>query len=197
MAMTQQLNQTTRDNLFRRADAAAREAARGFANLAQTLARAASSDELMTSQRQVAQHHVGRLLSLSDDAFESIVSFRAGYQQALRDNDEAAKAAMIEYASEVLGGVSPATISEDELRAEPVWDAAFNRADAERASFFDAYVAAKHKAGLSTQREVADAAGISPTTVQQIEARQVRPQFRTIEKLATAFGVPVGDLMRQ
>jgi DNA-binding XRE family transcriptional regulator len=182
--MTQQLDQITTEEFDRRVHFAARQTLQTILSAAGRIG------------QQNVRPHIEHLLALNDDAFESIVSFRAGYQQAVRENDEAAKAAMIEYASEVLGGVSSDTISEDELRLDPKWDAAFNKADAERASFFDAYFAAKHKAGLSTQREVADAAGISPTTVQQIEARQVRPQFRTIEKLAKAFGVPVTDLVR-
>jgi transcriptional regulator with XRE-family HTH domain len=48
---------------------------------------------------------------------------------------------------------------------------------------------------MKTQRELADAAGISPTTVVRLEAMQVEAQFRTVRKLATALGVEPEELL--
>lgn len=64
----------------------------------------------------------------------------------------------------------------------------------ERAAFLQRYLDCKAKAGLCTLRQVAERAGLSVTTVQGIEAGRLKPQFRTLEKLAQAFGVSVSEL---
>ena len=65
----------------------------------------------------------------------------------------------------------------------------------ETGSFFARYHELKDAAGLRTIKEVADAAGLSPTTVQAIESQRVKPQVRTVQALAKAFGVGVGALV--
>jgi DNA-binding XRE family transcriptional regulator len=60
--------------------------------------------------------------------------------------------------------------------------------------FFDIYQRMKSRSGLTTIRQVADAAGLSPTTVQAIEKQRVKPQFRTLQALAKAFKIDVTDL---
>lgn len=68
------------------------------------------------------------------------------------------------------------------------------KVDAARRRFHQQYMLLKARAGLSTIHEVAEKAGISPTTVHGIEKHAVRPQFRTVRKLAAAFGAPVTEL---
>jgi transcriptional regulator with XRE-family HTH domain len=46
-----------------------------------------------------------------------------------------------------------------------------------------------------SQRELARAAGISPTTVFKLEANQAEPHPRTIRKLAEALGVEPSKLV--
>ena len=46
-----------------------------------------------------------------------------------------------------------------------------------------------------SQRELAKAAGISPTTVFKLEANQAEPHPRTIRKLAEALGVEPSKLV--
>jgi DNA-binding XRE family transcriptional regulator len=60
--------------------------------------------------------------------------------------------------------------------------------------FFNFYQECKARSGLTTIRAVAEAAGLSPTTVQAVEKQKVKPQFRTIQALAKAFGVEPGKL---
>ena len=60
--------------------------------------------------------------------------------------------------------------------------------------FFDVYQRLKSQSGLTTIRQVADAAGLSPTTVQAIEKQRVKPQFKTLQSLAKAFKVNVAKL---
>lgn len=62
--------------------------------------------------------------------------------------------------------------------------------------FFDVYRRMKSRSGLTTIRQVADAAGLSPTTVQAIEKQRVKPQFRTLQALAKAFKVDVTKLSK-
>ena len=46
-----------------------------------------------------------------------------------------------------------------------------------------------------SQRELARAAGVSPTTVFKLEANQTEPHPRTIRKLAEALGVEPSKLV--
>ena len=66
----------------------------------------------------------------------------------------------------------------------------------ETGRFFDVYQRLKSRSGLNTIRQVADAAGLSPTTVQAIEKQRVKPQFRTLQALARAFKVDVAELSK-
>lgn len=66
---------------------------------------------------------------------------------------------------------------------------------AETESFFDAYQRCKVESGLTTIRTIAEAAGLSTTTVQAIEKQRVKPIFKTIKALAKAFNVDPKVLM--
>lgn len=47
-----------------------------------------------------------------------------------------------------------------------------------------------------SHRELAQRAGVSPTTVLNLEKEQAEPQRRTIRKLASALGVEPQDLVK-
>ena len=49
---------------------------------------------------------------------------------------------------------------------------------------------------LLTQEELAEKAGVSPSTIVNIEREQTVPHFRTIRKLAAALGVEPEELVR-
>lgn len=49
---------------------------------------------------------------------------------------------------------------------------------------------------MLTQRELAEKAKTSPTTIARLEAQTVDAQFRTIRKLAEALGVEPEELTR-
>lgn len=59
----------------------------------------------------------------------------------------------------------------------------------ENERFFRAYQQQKARRNLNTIRAVAQAAGISPTTVHAIEKQKIKPQFKTVLALAKAFKV--------
>ncbi len=46
-----------------------------------------------------------------------------------------------------------------------------------------------------TQRELADASGVDPATISQIERGNRRPHLETLDSLADALGVEVGDFL--
>ena len=72
--------------------------------------------------------------------------------------------------------------------------AAIEKHESEKREFLAIYRNLKARAGLSTLRQVARRAGLSLGTVQGIESGRLMPQFRTLEKLAVAFGVSVSVL---
>lgn len=61
--------------------------------------------------------------------------------------------------------------------------------------FLRKYSSLKHRAGFRTQAEVAKAAGIGRTQIVVLESGRHMPQQKTMQKIATAFGVDVADLM--
>lgn len=73
---------------------------------------------------------------------------------------------------------------------------ASERYDQESRRFVARYQHFKARANFQTIQQVADAAGLSPTTVQAVEAQRVKPQMRTIQALAKAFGVDVSELLK-
>lgn len=126
---------------------------------------------------------------------------RADYADAAAHHDDRAMEIIEGYAQEVLGPSSesdPSVAAEEVLariEAVPGARAAIRRVEKAEQSFFDRYFAAKARSPHKTQRAVAKAAGVSPVTIQAIESRRIKPQFKTVEKIARAFGVPVAELL--
>lgn len=139
------------------------------------------------------------LLSIDDATWEALAAIRQDFAKARANNDDEAQLLLIDYGAEVLAGIPQPDEAEqdwvDGAAFVPGTDLASSRAEAERDRFFRRYAQAKAASGLKTQRQVAAAAGLSPTTVHAIEAGMIRPQFRTVEKLAAALGIPVTDLL--
>ncbi len=78
-------------------------------------------------------------------------------------------------------------------------DAGFKNASANEGDkvqrFLKKYSSLKAKAGLATQAEVAKKSGLSRAYVAVVETGQHRPQHKTLQKLAKAFGVDVAELL--
>lgn len=157
----------------------------------------AEQAELRAREQVLVLHGLVRrqavaLLSLSDEDWAAFETLRADFSKAAADNDAEAVAELIGYAVEVLSGPATADDFVDEIvYSDPEELAVIERVDREREAFFDRYFELKAASGLETQADVAKKAGLSPTTVQAIESRSVRPQFKTLKKLADAFGVEV------
>jgi DNA-binding XRE family transcriptional regulator len=85
---------------------------------------------------------------------------------------------------------------DDELAARDRDYAKLRKRDEARVEkFLRKYSSLKHRAGFRTQVEVAKAAGIGRTQIAVLESGKHMPQQKTLQKLATAFGVDVADLM--
>lgn len=67
------------------------------------------------------------------------------------------------------------------------------QSDVER--FMTSYYSLKAKLGLSTQKDVAELTGIDRRYISIIESGKHRPQFKTLKRLADAFGVEVEQLI--
>ena len=85
---------------------------------------------------------------------------------------------------------------EHESTSSPAAKQAAKELSDEAERFFEVHQQMKSRTGLNTIRQVANAAGLSPTTVQAIEKQRVKPQFRTLQALAKAFKMPVTELSR-
>lgn len=141
-----------------------------------------------------------RALALEPSDAHSLSVFVASLAKALSEkNERSAKY----FADAIIHVLAPLPAGEDVDLTELAEDAADSDqgrrevgelAETER-KFFDRYQSLKCESGLNTYRKVAAAAGISVSTVQAIEDQRIKPQFRTIEKLARAFGVPVTELL--
>jgi DNA-binding XRE family transcriptional regulator len=84
---------------------------------------------------------------------------------------------------------------DDELAANREYAKLRQRDGARMETFRKKYSSLKHRAGFRTQAEVARAAGIGRTQIAVLESGKHMPQQKTLQKLATAFGVDVAELM--
>jgi len=137
------------------------------------------------------------LLRLDQIAWETLCTARAEFEQAVESEDVEAQVRLAEIVAEMVFQADQGRIDEqwmDGATASAPTEVV-ERVERERTEFFERYFSAKDASGLRTQKQVAEAAGISPTTVQGIEARRVKPHFKTVQKLAQAFGVAVEELL--
>lgn len=133
-------------------------------------------------------------LTLSDQQWEAISTLREALRSPEGEHNEEFRR-MIVCTLEAMGNqtrLEDMPKVDDLLEGEEPDDG--GAVDAARQRFHRQYMLLKARAGLSTIHEVAQKAGISPTTVHGIEKHGVRPQFRTVRKLAAAFGAPVTEL---
>jgi len=133
-------------------------------------------------------------LTLSDEQWDAVTKLREALHSPHGEHNEEFRR-MIVCTLDAMGDPTPPeemSKIDDLLEGED--PEAGKDVDVARRRLQQQYVLLKARAGLSTIQEVAQKAGISPTTVHAIEKHAVRPQFRTVRKLAAAFGAPVTDL---
>ena len=140
-----------------------------------------------------------RIGELDDHAWSALAEYRAGLREAAAENDEESAAFLLKAIEEaIFPGARGDYIDYETFRRSVEADPELRRLDeahrADRAEFFRRYQEAKARSGLTTYREIAAKAGVSVTTVQAVESRVGKPHFRTIKKLADAFGVDVTEL---
>lgn len=157
--------------------------------------------------RQAAQHPVlpldtlaRHVADLSDERWKLLRSCRSDYRKHMSAGDEESAAFVIGTIAELLTPPEfvqwiPYEQWVAEQRTDPQARARGEEFLREQADFHRNYMRFKSAAGLDTQRAVAEAAGVSVTTVNMIETGHAKPHFRTIQKIARAFGVATEDLL--
>jgi DNA-binding XRE family transcriptional regulator len=136
---------------------------------------------------------------MNPDARENLASYLSALNaaQAAGDEDEQKYVidAIIEiFAPDADGGSLQKW--EGQTRLQPGGATAAEQIHREAENFFRAYRKLKEQSGL-TIRQIAAAAGLSPTTIVAIEKQRVKPQTRTMQALAKAFGVTAEALSGQ
>lgn len=84
---------------------------------------------------------------------------------------------------------------EDEFVATEVGKTAADELQSDVERFMKNYNTLKAKLGLMTQQEVAKLTGIDRRYISIIESGKHRPQFKTLKRLADAFGVELDQLI--
>lgn len=131
----------------------------------------------------------GLIAGLSNEEWRSVNRLRAHLQLARKeDNDELYQLIV----GTMKGLMHPPAADELVLMHAPSERA--DESEPDRPSFRRRYLKYKAESNLDTIDQVAHAAGVSPATIRAIERGDVRPQFRTVRKIAEAFGVPVDEL---
>jgi DNA-binding XRE family transcriptional regulator len=139
-------------------------------------------------------------LSSDDRArVESIVELCFEYD---RETDPKEKANILRTLEEITANapleLPTATVEQwdAQLGAESSAHARAAAADAQRlAAFRKKYFSLRAKAGLETQAAVAKKSGLRRSYIAVIETGDHFPQQKTLQKLAAAFGVDVGELL--
>lgn len=150
-------------------------------------------------RRHDALSAVAAITHLDPDARADLISYLKALDKAIAEGNQEEQEYLLKAILEVFeidGGEETGDLDdwEKELRSSAAGRKAGKELDAETERFFKAYQRCKARSRLTTIRKVADAAGISPTTVQAIEKKRVKPQFRTIQALAKAFKVDPAEL---
>lgn len=151
------------------------------------------------AQEVVVLQAIELLFELDPHAREELASHLEALNEAQSLGDEEAVAEVLESIKVLFdscrGGYRPddaLTLEawEEEL-AENDEESRNARVQANQASkaFLERYLTAKTAAELTTQAEVADRCDLSVNTVNAIETERVKPQYRTIVKLAKGLGV--------
>jgi DNA-binding XRE family transcriptional regulator len=140
-----------------------------------------------------------KLTSDEKSRIESLVELCFEYE---RETDPAEKANILRTLEEISANEPlelPTTTADEwdaELKATQPDYAAVSDAQAQRlAAFRKIYFSLRAKAGLKTQADVAKKSGLRRSYISIIENGDHFPQQKTLQKLAQAFGVDVGDLL--
>lgn len=83
---------------------------------------------------------------------------------------------------------------ESEITSSEGGKEAIEELNREAERFLAKYTQHKARLGLSTQQDVADLTGIDRRYISEIEKGKHKPQFKTLKKIADAFGISVTDL---
>ncbi len=150
-------------------------------------------------KRYEALSAVVAIVQMDPHGREDLITYIKALNEAQVTGDEQEKEYVMKAILEVfeIDGIedgSDLDAWEEEAGASVAGKQAAKEIAQETDRFFARYQRMKSRSGLTTIRQVADAAGLSPTTVQAIEKQRVKPQFRTLQALAKAFKIDVAEL---
>lgn len=153
----------------------------------------------------VVQHVVLAVLALDAEGAARLRALIDQYQDAIRNDREADEKDAVSKATQLLASPWPGDLQS--LNDLAWWNA--QRATSNRKKikqrqpdatvvFWDNYSAAKKKLGLRTPLEVSQKVGLSPATVQQIEAAKGNPLPipSVLEVIERGFGLKSGALLK-
>ena len=143
------------------------------------------------AKRATSEDQRERIASIVELCFEYERETDAGEREnVLRTLEEIVADADIKIPTETIEDF------ETELaRTDAGFKTAAEKEDDKAQRFLKKYSSLKAKAGLATQAEVAKKSGLSRAYVAVVETGQHRPQHKTLQKLAKAFGVDVAELL--
>jgi DNA-binding XRE family transcriptional regulator len=142
---------------------------------------------------------VAAIVRIDPDAREDLATYLKALNQAQQAGDEDEQEYLVNAIQEIFEIDSAEGIHDLETWEAEVTSSVKGRQAAkefrdETNRFFKVYKQHKARCNLTTVRAVAEAAGLSPTTVQAIEKQRVKPQFKTIQALAKAFDIETEEL---
>ncbi len=135
--------------------------------------------------------------SAEKERIASIVDLCFAYE---REEDPAERENILRTLEEIAGNetvhVPTETLEQFEsqlVKTEPHYAQA-EKADRQRSEeFLKKYSSLKARVGLATQEDVAKKSGLSRSYIAVIESGEHKPQHKTLQKLAKAFGVDVSE----
>lgn len=151
-------------------------------------------------QELVASHASLMIADMDPHTLMDLVEYLQAIERAKKDNDQD----QIQYIRDAIeelfivdcdDGELDIDAWEERLMSDERSSPAIEGARAADHAFMARYAQAKSDAGVRTQREVAKRCKLAVNTVNAIETQRVRPQSRTVQRLADGLNVSVEWLL--
>ncbi|HTV47130.1 MAG TPA: helix-turn-helix transcriptional regulator [Phycisphaerae bacterium] len=146
-------------------------------------------------KRDDALNTITAIAQMDPHAREDLIIYLEAFNKAQAAGDEDEQNYLVKAIIELFdiggddGESSDLDKWEQEIKSSSKGRGAYKKLQDETNRFFKVYQRQKARCGLMTIRSVAEAAHLSPTTIQAIEKQRVKPQFKTIQALSKAFGI--------
>lgn len=141
------------------------------------------------------------IFQLDPRAREDLACYLRALDAAVEARDEEEQRYVFDSIRELFfpvgSGEPPADVSEWRAHAASTVQGrrAAEQLDEDDRRFLARYQDLKSKRGLETQQAVAAACGLSINTINAVETQRVKPQTRTLQRIAAGLGVSVEELL--